>query len=106
MSLPQLHPGFPGKSFWLEDISGAAEMTATRLAAPGKSLHMEGSTYPATDTLSSVSKGIFLLGSVAPPLTPATTTSTPATGLPARILLELQQQALPRPSQVFADNLH
>lgn len=54
MSLPQLHPGFPGKSFWLEDISGAAEMTATRLAAPGKSLHMEGSTDPATDTLSSV----------------------------------------------------
>lgn len=29
-------------------------MMATRLAAPGKSLHMEGSTDPATNTLSSV----------------------------------------------------
>lgn len=54
VSLPQLHPGFPGKSFWLEGVFGATEMTATRLAASGRSLHMKGSTNPATNTLSSV----------------------------------------------------
>lgn len=59
MSLPQLHPGFPGKSFWLEDVFGATEMTATRLAAWGRSLHTKGSTDPATNTVKCLKGDVF-----------------------------------------------